>query len=481
MKRFTGTCVSLVLAAACGGSGGGSGSTGQPALREAVTGTRFVRYHQDDGTVVTRPSPDIDQAEISALIPEGSGTREALGSFAPDGTFSIPDVGTGPYLLRHVPAGGSPRYFVESSRSVDLGTEVVGRPGRVLAQLSSTILFNLSGLEAWSNGDSVSLFSTGARFNLLLNGAVAPAAGATAALFSNDFQYDPLPVAGDLGWLLQRKQRTAPVTYTAVTRAATLLSLVDMADGDTATLDVPLTAPPETGSVAIDLRRSQFATAFAGAGPAGVVTYSGTTAQVRAYPRTLTATNYATLLSLVPAPGTTDLDAGALGYARPFPPWFLEVLALDHTFGVRIPAALGASGVTFTGVYPSTRPLPAPPGPIVPTLGPAQSPRVGGRDALVAQAGVGLTPTISWAPPALGAPTYYWVTLYESVSGTLVARASVVTPQTSIAVPPRVMVPGSAYFANIVATYEPNFDFAAPTRSTAPRDQVPMFTALFTP
>jgi hypothetical protein len=106
---------------------------------------------------------------------------------------------------------------------------------------------------------------------------------------------------------------------------------------------------------------------------------------------------------------------------------------------------------------------------------------VAGRDALVAQSGVGLTPTLAWTAPALGAPTHHFVTIYEDVGGTLTARAILVATGNSVRVPPRVLVPGSVYFAAIVAYDEPGFDLAAPLRVTSPRTMMPSYTALFTP
>jgi hypothetical protein len=78
-------------------------------------------------------------------------------------------------------------------------------------------------------------------------------------------------------------------------------------------------------------------------------------------------------------------------------------------------------------------------------------------------------------------PTRYAVTIYEQGGAGVSARASITVTGTSFTIPPLVLVPGSVYFAVIFAISEPNFDFASPNRLTAPRDQVPFFTAAFAP
>jgi len=484
MARTAAVWLAVLVAVGCGGSGGDAGGTGQPATREAVTGSRLYTYHQDDGSVLTRVSPDIDQAEISALVPEGTGYREVQGSFAPDGSFSIPDVGTGDYLLRVVQVGSAPRYLPQSARSVDLGLEAVGRPNRLLAALASPVTFSLSGLEPWATGGSITLLSTGARLLANPTTTIAPATGATSGSFTMDFRARPLPATGDLGWMLQNVQRfagTPALGYTAVARASTLLSLVDMADGDTATLDVPVGITLENGSVGMDLRRSQFTAGYANMAPAGVVTPAAFNAYVRSYPRTPSSTLYANLLSFLAPLGTADLDLGTLIYARPFPPWFTEVRVLEQAITVRIPAALGSSEITFSTFLTRHEPLPGAPNPIVPLLGPARLPRVAGRDALLPQGGIGLTPTLSWSTPALGTPTRYVVSIFDLANGGFAVRAQITAIGTSVAIPPRVLVPGGVYLAQITAYVEPGHDLSAPNKVTFPRDMVPLYTAPFAP
>ena len=105
--------------------------------------------------------------------------------------------------------------------------------------------------------------------------------------------------------------------------------------------------------------------------------------------------------------------------------------------------------------------------PITLEMGPAREARLDGAPmTLVADEwpvsiarDVGLTPTLSWVAPRLGAPEYYEVdiTELESATGTggvsrtrrLVARVR--TYDTTATIPPDVLVPGRIYYATIEA------------------------------
>lgn len=481
-RTVTGSLAALaVMAAACGGKSTDPGTT--PVTGAPVTGFRLNTYFQDDGTTLVRVSPDLAQTSVAAFMLEGGTYRESPGAFDPGGSYSIPDVGSGSYLLQVTPPNLTPRFYEQSAHPVDLGAELVGRPSRLYALLSSPLTFSLTNLEPWATGNAVTLLSTGARFNTVAAAPVAFVAGSTSGDFTIDFSFKPLPAAGDLGWILQSAQRTAgtpAVTYTVVARAAMLATTVTMADGDAATLAVPMSVPA-TGTVGMDLHRSEFLALLPTMAPSATVTSGTFTVAVRAYPRTLSSTVTGALLNLVAPAGTGDLNLGPLSYPRPFPAWFTECRALDYVVWAKVPGALGVSGTTIMLNASRLDPLPSAPAVIAPLLGPVSLPKIAGRDALLPQGGVGLTPTLSWSAPSLGAPTRYAVTITELTGGGYVARASITVTGTSVTIPPLVMVPGSVYVAVIAAISEPNFDFAAPNRLTAPRDLVPFVTAPFAP
>src|SRR6185437_5423423 len=95
-------------------SGGGEGGGG-------VTGTFTNRYFLVDGSTVTKPA-DLTGMPIQALVQEGSDWTTYLGTGHSDGTFTIPGVPEGPYVLAMPPF-----YRYTSSREVDLQNDFIGR------------------------------------------------------------------------------------------------------------------------------------------------------------------------------------------------------------------------------------------------------------------------------------------------------------------------------------------------------------------
>jgi hypothetical protein len=87
----------------------------------------------------------------------------------------------------------------------------------------------------------------------------------------------------------------------------------------------------------------------------------------------------------------------------------------------------------------------APPAPVV---HPPQAILVGGQDAMMPIQGVGLTPTVSWSPPASGAvPAGYDVLVFREAPVEVVA--SFTTAETSVAIPEGILEPNVSYSLRI--------------------------------
>jgi hypothetical protein len=107
-------------------------------------------------------------------------------------------------------------------------------------------------------------------------------------------------------------------------------------------------------------------------------------------------------------------------------------------------------------------------GPMTPALSSVQNPKINGKDFFEAQGNVGLTPTLSWDPPALGTPSRYSVRIRrlrrnpQDPTTTIAANVGTVfTPSTSLTIPPGVLQPGAVYAFRIRA-------FQSPTSATSP-------------
>jgi hypothetical protein len=120
---------------------------------------------------------------------------------------------------------------------------------------------------------------------------------------------------------------------------------------------------------------------------------------------------------------------------------------------------------------------------IVPVLGPPRAPRIEGRDAFQAQTGVGLRPTISWSPPALGAATSYVVQLAATSGTPAIASVSLnVHGVTSVQVPEGLLQSGAQYAITITSVSAPwdKLD-SPPFRTGMPYSTSDCVTAVFSP
>jgi hypothetical protein len=119
-------------------------------------------------------------------------------------------------------------------------------------------------------------------------------------------------------------------------------------------------------------------------------------------------------------------------------------------------------------------------------VGPVQSPLVGGSPALGAIAPTGLTPVISWSPPAGSVPTSYRVTIHRLGNDLGATRstpvASWLVAGTSVQVPSGVLQAGGEYYAEIAAQLRDaeRFD-VAPERAPRSRSHATTLTSPFSP
>ncbi len=119
-------------------------------------------------------------------------------------------------------------------------------------------------------------------------------------------------------------------------------------------------------------------------------------------------------------------------------------------------------------------------------MSPPQNVSINGQIATGDLSGVGLTPTISWDPPEVGAPIYYRVTIRELVaSGTQTfasTRGRFLTADTSLSVPPEVLADGRRYFIALAAINRGGPDFQqAPLQTGLPFAFATALTGTFAP
>jgi hypothetical protein len=438
------------LLAACGGSPSvRSSSGGDPG---DVTGTVVNRYLLADGSTVMQ-ALDLSACAVQAFVQSGADWTTLAGVGKADGSFRIPGVPEGPYVLS-VPCRAA--YLYTSARVTDLGSDVLGRPDAVHADMSPSIAGHIQGLGAWAASDSVQWVG----FN----------AGGAA----NGFETMNMPNVGDtslqgqaapwIGGLLDGSKgdvlyvtqlEDAPPTSgcsacSIVTHVATFPD-VEQKDGVVTTVTGAFGPVPPTESITLDFRASQFAAFRQAVNPMAIDGGSSLSIGTVQGESTDASTFGATLLAY--SGSGTDTQIGPIPYANPFPmTWGEDVwVAESASVSFTIPG-VGSPVRVFGGAYLIEPRATAAAGPIQPLVSPVQQPEIDGESAFGASSGTSTTPTLTWKAPAIGTPSGYQVIVWQAM-GTYsnTVTAILVTTDTSVALPPGMLEHGSAYYFQITA------------------------------
>jgi hypothetical protein len=482
------TTLTIALGAIACGSHAGSG--GAPVT---LTGTGVITWVTDTGNQTT--NVDYSTSAFAALDPN-NGFAAIAGIGNANGTFSIPNVpATGTLYVK----SGRNYFVVDGRPTFDLGYELMARPDYATATTSPTNLtFSISNLASWQSGDAIGFFSIGggAAWNWIdqTGGTNPPGTGATTLNMTADMTratdpYLPSASKGDVSWLLQYTIGTSSggMQYAQLTRYVRDTT-INMTDGKPTTMSGSFTAVnPNKTTPSFNYQRSAWA-AFSGlVNPSATINDNFFGVLVNYAPsgaagidlEPVLAVNYTDAL-------TTDLNVGMMSYANPFPSTWAELLQVFTKYHV---SYMAPGATTALDLYPSVGQevlLSGAPTTVSPTLGPAQSIKIGGQSASTQLSGVGLTPTISWSAPAVGTPQAYsvWVYHLTNSNGTTQRSTAAVlyTKATSVTVPPNVLTSGNTYYVAISALTSGTVDLTySPYRSRLPYAWANALTATFTP
>jgi hypothetical protein len=466
------------------------GGACKPQLR-TVSGTLKATHWIDNGTKTTVNEPLPWARLTSLLVPKrnSAGYTALPLSLDANQSFSATAVPVGPYFVEldfasYAPCRSCIDGFVQviSARLIELTADTpdftrvtASRPDLVKVASGFPPAFNLSGLDPWMAGDSVHV--AGSQSLSYDRPQVHPSLGATsydgAYWFTEGY---PDASKGDTLFVYQRSVTNVGNGASAATAAAATryarLNNVTLTPASTTPISAALVAAPQTGSVRLDVRYSQFAAltpqvhpqAVVGSYPPGVV--------VRAVPRSvsypdmppdaleLTTTIFSfesTSLFLLSnlAPISVDADYGTLHYGEFLEPNWQMLRGAWFSYDVNAPGPNG-------GAYPLTgyviSRVPMSDDPILPVLGPPTQPRIEGRDGFAGQSGVGLEPTLTWSAPLLGRATSYQVrisNLLEPVAGETRELLAIVHTGMKFRVPVGVLKVGNHYSAVITAVQAP--------------------------
>jgi hypothetical protein len=398
----------------------------------AVTGTSVDLYVAAQGEVRIPAPPE--ENKRAALIVKADGTVTTLrGTAGADGSFSILDVPQGTYFLRLDDGEDSGFFLLTSRRMFTFGGRYLGRPDAAKATGPTPLHIDLDGLEPWKKEASdLHLYSINARSSVALQVSypVAPDTmlgviqeGATSlrnvTVELYDFEEKLIDASkGDEALVLQSEQRMAgELRYWTPVRSLTRADFTQ-ADGQPATLSGTL-QPVPSGTATFDWKQTAFAALARQVNPTAKPSYRRLDLEAEAMiGGRYHWTDLPGLVSLEGEvePGTLEDEVLTTQYGNPYPAdWPLDAtisiaFSIDHGGGTTSGASVAVGGK----LDELTR------SPIVPLVGPPQELRINGVTAAGAVSGAGLTPTITWKPPALGKTIGYTVTIeqdYRSVPG----------------------------------------------------------------
>jgi hypothetical protein len=448
--------VTMISIASYAATGDERNQSLNPPSTRTVSGTRIGHYK--NGAVPV----DLSTTTIAALVPNGSGGYNVLnGSGTSSGTFSIPNVPTGLYLLQigatYVWTGKS---VVDADYIADYRSDIVpANPN------TTTITFDLGNLHAWQQTDYLELVCPN---NLTFEGPFPGTVGETT--FTGTFPYfGNLSVASEgdqyyIGQLITENVGGYP--FTGLGRYFAPLKF-NQAQGSDTPINGTFKTVARSLKFVANINGADLAAEALAANPAAVLVQ--TSAGLSVYPGSFAHGQNTDTTDLViqqsPPFLMTNGNLGQVSYGDPYPskwPKYVAYYWLANTSYTAPGATNSAALLTYT--YGITLTLPTSTSPIKPLVGVVNSPSVNGKNFFTNQTGVGVTPILRWSPPSVGTANNYTVSIYQlsnSGGNTLITDiANFYTQGKSLRVPSGVLSAGQAYVFVVNAWYIPGVNFA---------------------
>jgi len=438
------------------------------ASGDILASTRTVSGHQIVHYKDVAVPVDLSGVPIAAYVPNGSSYTVITGTGTSSGTFTIPGVPAGYYLLQF---GGS--YLWTNSTKVNLDSYAGYRSTIVAANSDTEITFDLTNLNAWQTTDvfeivcpnNVSFEST---LDYLSPG---PTAGATA--FTGTYPY-----VGNLSDASLKDQYYTAQLATediegypmpALARYYAVPKFTQAQDSNTS-INGTLKTIAQTNALEGNADGADLATQALAANPGAILL--DTTLALDVYPGSLSKGFITDAPDLILYQGysggppmiTGNGDIGPIAYGNPYSSgWPLFVIyEYDALTFYTAPGATNNAPL-LTSAYGYTTSLPSSSSPIAPLIGVAQNPAINGASFFNNQTGVGLTPTLTWSPSSVGTTTFYRVRvdlLTNNGGNTTITNIAVLSTQaTSLQIPQGLLTAGQAYVFVINARYAAGLNF----------------------
>ncbi len=280
-------------------------------------------YRYADGT---RVPVDLRGALFQAYVEDAAGftpyPAEPVEGRA-DGTFELPAVPDGPFLLRRSGAGYYGVFTPEDDHDVAKTIDVLGRPGAQPASTATKLQLDVMGMAQWQPSDRLVLDCVENATELYAP-AVMPALAADATEIHGTVAWgratswgpDGVPYLMNADDTLHITRQSTHETAGVTTRVLTQLLSVPappQANGDTASVSGAFVDVPATARIAITVRGDALASLV----PAGTVP-SRLGASLVAGPATPRAALLGPELASISTSGATTATRVTLAYGNPF-------------------------------------------------------------------------------------------------------------------------------------------------------------------
>jgi len=489
------------------------------AAGRVISGMRLATHWPDPpASAVSAPGPDtLTSLPPQVLQADGAGGLTVLpgghigpdgafveGSFGSDGSFTVPGVAAGDYVLCHRPAGEVVTCLDGGADQVDLGFDVLGRTDQKPATQATPVTFSFTGLDAWNPLlERIEITSSGANLWDVAAPSTAVRSGEVKATIVEDWDAANgtrkalnLLVPADVLHVHQLSTRSFYTGfdihfYVSATHAlpGPAASGITVTDGQAASIPARLEPLALDGTLEVDWDPAVFEAHRPALGPPartslGPVPHRLTVAANAVgleYPAP--AASGSPELVVMTLPGSASRAAGSVWYGRFLPSHWKEWRGVSFSADVAY-VAPGATTPWLERSEIETRTaLPVAAGPFTPAVTPVGSPQIGGASALEDRVGVGESPTISWSAPSVGTPTGYLVEVSRldvkdgATISTPVLRYA--TARLHVALPPGMLEAGATYFARITALVN-SAPITAPFRGTNVFSRASTLTGTFT-
>lgn len=419
---------------------------------------------------------------VEVLQQEGTGGFARFpGTGLADGSFRIPGVPPGPYLVVIGPGQGMPltgQWMVQGTP--DFRTTSQGRTERILAESDqSGLAVNVQGpLRGLTQGLSVLIPSLGVERSEIGLGPI----------YRYPWKGTPLTTsAQDSLWTLSFATATLPQGELTIVSSAGSQSAPNMSPFGETMVNATPTLVPATPAPAIAVNLSAYADQLVHVNPAlNPVTNRGPLkihfgAQPGGGPLG-PVPPWAPIYSLSRS-ATANLPSTSFASGDPYPAGWTRAFRVMQEFTVSLPVPGTSSTVLVSDAFEEFWLAPQlPSGSLAPLIRPVVQPKINGGSFSPASA-VGATPLLTWQLQVPDVPSYQKVTVFQVqvAEGKLEVKAEYLTTITSQRITPGVLEAGKHYLFRIQNVWGGTHDPQRPFLPSWPFAIAPVYSGIVTP